>query len=172
MEYTLYEPITTAYPEIAEVVANDDPKKQGRIQVRFFWQKTLGEQTPWLRVQTPDAGVLTDKSGNRGFQFIPEVGDQVMVSFEQGNPHRPYVSGSMYHGKNAKEVSNNVRSITTKSGSTIVFDDNDGKERITIKDSTREYCDESKEYHFRSRSSHRGKSERKYYSYGGKRAFI
>lgn len=134
MEYTLYEPITVAYPEIAEVVANDDPKKQGRIQVRFFWQKTLGEQTPWLRVQTPDAGVLTDKSGNRGFQFIPEVGDQVMVSFEQGNPHRPYVSGSMYHGKNAKEVSNNVRSITTKSGSTIVFDDNDGKERITIKD--------------------------------------
>jgi len=44
------------------------------------------------------------------------------------------VSGSMYHGKNAKEVSNNIRSITTKSGSTIVFDDNDGKEKITIKD--------------------------------------
>ena len=134
MEYSLYEPKTIAYPEIAEVVANNDPKKQGRVQVRFFWQKMLAEQTPWIRVQTPDAGVLTDKSGNRGFQFIPEVGDQVMVSYEGGNPHRPYVSGSMYHGKNAKEVSNNIRSITTKSGSTIVFDDNDGKEKITIKD--------------------------------------
>ena len=134
MEYPLYEPRTIAYPEIAEVVANDDPKKQGRVQVCFFWQKFLGEQTPWLRVQTPDAGVLENKRGNRGFQFIPEVGDQVMVSFEQGNPHRPYVSGSMYHGKNTKEVSNNIRSITTKSGSTITFDDNDGKEKITIKD--------------------------------------
>ena len=134
MEYSLYEPKTIAYPEIAEVVANNDPKKQGRVQVRFFWQKMLAEQSPWIRVQTPDAGVLTDKSGNRGFQFIPEVGDQVMVSYEGGNPHRPYVSGSMYHGKNAKEVSNNIRSITTKSGSTIVFDDNDGKEKITIKD--------------------------------------
>ena len=134
MEYPLYEPRTIAYPEIAEVVANDDPKKQGRVQVRFFWQRHLGEQTSWLRVQTPDAGVLENKSGNRGFQFIPEVGDQVMVSFEQGNPHRPYVSGSMYHGKNAKEVSNDVRSITTKSGSTIVFDDTDRAEKITIKD--------------------------------------
>ena len=134
MEYPLYEPRTIAYPEIAEVVANDDPKKQGRVQVRFFWQRHLGEQTSWLRVQTPDAGVLTDNSSNRGFQFIPEVGDQVMVSFEQGNPHRPYVSGSMYHGKNTKEVSNNIRSITTKSGSTIVFDDTDRAEKITIKD--------------------------------------
>ena len=134
MEYSLYEPKTIAYPEIAEVVANNDPKKQGRVQVRFFWQKMLAEQTPWIRVQTPDAGVLTDKSGNRGFQFIPEVGDQVMVSYEGGNPHRPYVSGSMYHGKNAKEVSNNIRSITTKSGSTITFDDTNRAEKITIKD--------------------------------------
>ena len=132
MEYPLYEPRTIAYPEIAEVVANDDPKKQGRVQVRFFWQKMLGEQTPWIRVQTPDAGVLENKSGNRGFQFIPEVGDQVMVSFEQGNPHRPYVSGSMYHGKNTQQVSHNVRSITTKSGSTITFDDDKGS--VLIKD--------------------------------------
>ena len=132
MEYPLYEPRTIAYPEIAEVVANDDPKKQGRVQVCFFWQRHLGEQTPWLRVQTPDAGVLENKSGNRGFQFIPEVGDQVMVSFEQGNPHRPYVSGSMYHGKNAQQVSHNVRSITTKSGSTITFDDEKGS--VLIKD--------------------------------------
>jgi len=132
MEYPLYEPRTIAYPEIAEVVANDDPKKQGRVQVCFFWQKFLGEQTPWLRVQTPDAGVLENKRGNRGFQFIPEVGDQVMVSFEGGNPHRPYVSGSMYHGKNAQQVSHNVRSITTKSGSTITFDDEKGS--VLIKD--------------------------------------
>ena len=132
MEYPLYEPRTIAYPEIAEVVANEDPKKQGRVQVRFFWQKFLAEQTPWIRVQTPDAGVLENKSGNRGFQFIPEVGDQVMVSYEGGNPHRPYVSGSMYHGKNTQQVSNNIRSITTKSGSTITFDDEKGS--VLIKD--------------------------------------
>ena len=141
MEYPLYEPRTIAYPEIAEVVANDDPEKQGRVQVRFFWQRHLGEQTSWLRVQTADAGVLTDNSGNRGFQFIPEVGDQVMVSFEQGNPHRPYVSGSMYHGKNTQQVSNNIRSITTKSGSTIVFDDTEKSVLIQNKAGSRELLD-------------------------------
>ena len=92
-------------------------------------------------MQTPDAGVLTDNSGNRGFQFIPEVGDQVMVSFEQGNPHRPYVSGSMYHGKNTQQVSNNIRSITTKSGSTIVFDDTEKSVLIQNKAGSRELLD-------------------------------
>ena len=56
MEYSLYEPKTIAYPEIAEVVANNDPKKQGRVQVRFFWQKMLAEQTPLDTSTNPRCG--------------------------------------------------------------------------------------------------------------------
>ncbi|CEN35746.1 phage baseplate assembly protein V [Capnocytophaga cynodegmi] len=134
LEYSLFSPQTIAYPEIAEVVSNEDPKGQGRVQVQFYWQKHNGLRTNWLRVQSLDAGVLSDGSTNRGVAFIPEVGDQVMVSFEQGDPHRPYVSGSMFHKGNAVEMSNNIRSITTKSGHTIVFDDTKDAEKITIKD--------------------------------------
>ncbi|MDO4228973.1 MAG: phage baseplate assembly protein V [Capnocytophaga sp.] len=123
VEYSLATAQVVAYPEIAEVVSNEDPEGQGRVQVQFYWQKRKSLKTNWLRVQSSDAGVLSDGATNRGVVFIPEVGDQVMVSFEQGNPHRPYVSGSMFHGKNASAVSNNVRSIITKSGCKIVFDD-------------------------------------------------
>ncbi|MFK8271839.1 phage baseplate assembly protein V, partial [Capnocytophaga stomatis] len=113
MEYAMFEPKTVAYPEIAEVVENNDPQGQGRVKVRFYWQRDKGAETNWIRVQSSDAGVLRDKSGNRGVVFIPEVGDQVMIGFEYGNPHQPFVMGSMFHKTNASEVSNNVRSITT-----------------------------------------------------------
>lgn len=125
VEHSLATAQVVAYPEVAEVVSNEDPQGQGRVQVQFYWQKRKGLRTNWLRVQTSDAGVLSDGATNRGVVFIPEMGDQVMVSFEQGNPHRPYVSGSMFHGKNASGVSNNVRSITTKSGHKLVFTDDE-----------------------------------------------
>ncbi|GIJ95655.1 hypothetical protein CAPN001_02240 [Capnocytophaga stomatis] len=125
MEYAMFEPKTVAYPEIAEVVENNDPQGQGRVKVRFYWQRDKGAETNWIRVQSSDAGVLRDKSGNRGVVFIPEVGDQVMIGFEYGNPHQPFVMGSMFHKTNASEVSNNVRSITTKSGHKLVFTDDE-----------------------------------------------
>lgn len=132
LEFCLFNPETIAYPEVAKVVDNNDPEGQGRVQVQFYWQEQKGLKTNWLRVQSSDAGVLSNGVTNRGVMFIPEKGDQVMVSFEQGNPHRPYVSGSMFHGGNTSGASNNVRSITTKSGCKIVFDDND--ESILVED--------------------------------------
>ena len=114
-----------AYPEMAVVSSNSDPKGLGRVQVQFDWQKRAGKNTNWIRVQTPDAG----GSGmtNRGMVFIPEEGDQVMVGFEYGDPNRPYVMGSMFSGKNGKggESGNHIHSIVTKSGRQIVLDDND-----------------------------------------------
>lgn len=134
MEYAMFEPTTVAYPEIAEVIANDDPLGQGRVKVRFLWQRMKNLQTNWLRVQSLDAGQHANADPNRGFVFVPEVGDQVMINFEHGNPHRPYVSGSMFHKGNTNGISNNIRSITTKSGSTIIFDDTRNAEKIIIKD--------------------------------------
>ncbi|MEQ3500459.1 phage baseplate assembly protein V, partial [Tenacibaculum sp. SSH1-16] len=73
---------------------------------------------------------------NRGFVFIPEVGDQVMVGFEHNDPNRPFVMGSMFTGKNgAGGDEENVRkSIITRGGHTIELDDTKDKEKITIKD--------------------------------------
>ena len=114
-----------AYPEMAVVRSNSDPKGLGRVQVQFDWQKRAGKNTNWIRVQTPDAG----GSGmtNRGMVFIPEEGDQVMVGFEYGDPNRPYVMGSVFSGSKGKGGGdgNNYHTIVTKSGRQIILNDAD-----------------------------------------------
>ena len=123
-----------AYSEMASVSSNSDPKGLGRVRVQFDWQKRSGKSTNWIRVQTPDAG----GSGmtNRGMVFIPEEGDQVMVGFEFGDPSRPYVMGSVFSGREGKGggEGNNKRTILTKSGHQIVFDDDKDDWGITISD--------------------------------------
>ena len=134
-----YEPVRSniepikAYPEVATVTTNSDPKNLGRVQVQFDWQKPVSKNTNWIRVQSPDAGGSGAK--NRGMVFVPEVGDQVMVGFEFGDPNRPYVMGSMFNGRNALGggESNNIHSIITKSGRQIILDDG-GDGGITIDD--------------------------------------
>lgn len=124
-----------ALPELATVKENNDDKGQGRVKVAFDWQKN-GKTTNWIRVQTPNAGVSGAVPKNRGWVFVPEVGDQVMVSYEHGNPDRPYVTGSVFHSGSGKggHKDNKVKSIITRSGNAIVFDDETGS--IVITDQT------------------------------------
>lgn len=124
-----------ALPELATVKENNDDNGQGRVKVAFDWQKN-GKTTNWIRVQTPNAGVSGAVSKNRGWVFVPEVGDQVMVSYEHGNPDRPYVTGSVFHSGSGKggDKDNKVKSIITRSGNAIVFDDETGS--IVITDQT------------------------------------
>lgn len=124
-----------ALPELATVKENNDDKGQGRVKVAFDWQKN-GKTTNWIRVQTPNAGVSGAVPKNRGWVFVPEVGDQVMVSYEHGNPDRPYVTGSVFHSGSGKggDKDNKVKSIITRSGNAIVFDDETGS--IVITDQT------------------------------------
>ena len=124
-----------ALPELATVKENNADKGQGRVKVAFDWQKN-GKTTNWIRVQTPNAGVSGAVSKNRGWVFVPEVGDQVMVSYEHGNPDRPYVTGSVFHSGSGKggDKDNKVKSIITRSGNAIVFDDETGS--IVITDQT------------------------------------
>ncbi len=124
-----------AHPQIATVVSNEDPKQKGRVQVQFQWQ--IAEmKTSWIRVMTPDAGSSTHHAQNRGHVFIPEVGDQVMVGFRYNDPNRPFVMGSLFNGSTGAggKDQNNYKSIITRSGSTIAFDDTNNSESITIKD--------------------------------------
>lgn len=124
-----------ALPELATVKENNDDKGQGRVKVAFDWQKN-GKTTNWIRVQTPNAGVSGAVPKNRGWVFVPEVGDQVMVSYEHGNPDRPYVTGSVFHSGSGKggDKDNKVKSIITRSGNAIIFDDETGS--IVITDQT------------------------------------
>lgn len=118
----------------AEVVDNEDPRGQGRIRVKMLWQAAKQQSTPWLRVMTPDAGTSGEVSTNRGMVFIPEVGDQVMLGFRYNDPNRPFVIGSLFNGKTGTggNIKNNIKSIYTRTGSTITFDE--GNSSILVKD--------------------------------------
>ena len=113
-----------AETQMATVLSNADPEGKGRVRVRMNWQ-TDGMQTSWVRVMTPDGGSSSDVKSNRGFVFIPEVGDQVLLGFRHGDPARPYILGSLFNGVTGKGgfAANHKKSLTTRSGSTVTFDD-------------------------------------------------
>ena len=139
MEYIPTEDVRmpVAHAMLAEVTDNADPENLGRVQVQFAWQKSRNKTTNWIRVRSLDAGSSETVSKNRGFVFVPEIGDQVMVDFELGDPCRPYVSGSMFHKNNGEggNADNHIKTIVTRSGHTLEFnDDEDGQWGITITD--------------------------------------
>ena len=127
--------LAVAETQTARVTSNADPEGKGRVQVRMNWQ-TGNMHTDWIRVMTPDGGGSESVSANRGFVFIPEVGDHVLVGFRHNDPNRPYVMGSLFNGitGGGGGKGNSCKSITTRSGSTIKLDDNTGN--ILIADQT------------------------------------
>jgi Rhs element Vgr protein len=118
--------------QIAKVTDNVDPDGLSRIKVQFPWQARYNQSTPWIRVLTPHSGA------DKGFHFIPEIGEEVMVGFEGGNAERPYVMGALYTGVNKADSwqtdANNVKAIRTRSGHTIELNDTQGEEKIRIYD--------------------------------------
>ena len=131
-------PQPVALPELAVVTSNDDEEKWGRVQVQLDWQKKIDKKTNWIRVQSTNAGSSDKVPSNRGYMFVPEEGDRVMINYEQGDPSRPYVGGSVYTSKTGKggDVNNKIKSIRTRTNSRIVFDDEKGC--IVITDQTGE----------------------------------
>lgn len=119
--------------QMAVVMDNNDPEKFGRIKVQFTWQQPESTQSPWLRILTPHAGK------DRGFYFVPEIGDEVLVAFEGGNAEKPYVIGSLYHGNAKPDAAwatpdDDFKVIRTRTGHTIEFSDKSGKEEVRIYD--------------------------------------
>jgi len=115
----------------AKVKDNEDPLNLGRIRVQFDWQAQEDENmlTPWLRMAQPYAG------GGKGFSFIPEIDEEVMIDFEGGNAERPYVKGTLYNGVGNPDgnwlpnnnSSNQVKAIRTRNGHTVeIHDEGDG----------------------------------------------
>jgi len=112
-----------AQTQIGEVVDNKDPKGMGRVKVRLLWMKAP-QTTPFIRMTLPHFGLHKDNKKTRGFQFVPTVGDQVMVGFEYNNPERPFVIGALPHGKNSgidTSKPEEEKHISVGSGSTLTF---------------------------------------------------
>ena len=109
----------------AVVMDNKDPYELGRVRVQFLWQKEHDDNmiTPWIRIAQPHGG------DNKGFYFIPEIGEEVMVAFENGNAEKPYVTGTLYHGQQHPgsgwySDTNDVKAIRTRNGHTIeIYDE-------------------------------------------------
>ncbi len=126
----------------AKVKDNEDPKNLGRVRVQFDWQAQQDDEmmTPWLRIAQPYAG------GGKGFSFIPEVEEEVMVDFEGGNAERPYVKGTLYNGVGDPDAawlpdgnrSNQIKAIRTRNGHTIEIHDEGENGYIRIYDNEKE----------------------------------
>jgi uncharacterized protein involved in type VI secretion and phage assembly len=118
--------------EVAIVTNVQDPDKLGRVKVCF--PRLPGKpESDWVRVTQPAAGA------GRGFYWLPEVNDEVLVAFERGEAQRPYVVGALWNGKDkpmdgAYVDDNSTRMIQTKSGHQVIFDDKAGQEKIVIAD--------------------------------------
>lgn len=117
---------------IGVVTNNEDPDGMGRVKVKFPWLSDEDESN-WARVASPMAGK------ERGLYFLPEVDDEVLVAFEHGDMHFPYIIGSLWNGTDTPPVTNddgknNVRIIKSRSGHVISLSDEDGKEKIEIID--------------------------------------
>ncbi len=118
-----------ALPEIATVIKNDDPLKLGRVLLQFHWANQLEGKSSWARVAFPYTG------SSRGMLFIPEVDDQVLVSYEANHVDFPVVVGSLYHkaqDTDYQSENNYTKFIRTKGGNKIVFKDKPGKQEIFI----------------------------------------
>lgn len=113
----------------AMVTDNHDPNGLGRVRVKFHWMDST-EKSPWLRVTTPHAG------DGKGLFVMPEVGEEVIVGFEGDSPAKPYIIGSVYHGKAKSSFANggnDIKVFQSRSGNKLVLDDKAGS--VTLQDS-------------------------------------
>jgi phage protein D len=116
------------------VTDNVDPENLGRVKVKYPWL-TEEHTSYWARQASPMAGP------GRGFYFLPEVNDEVLVAFEHGDIRRPYIIGNLWNGKDNPIEGNstavgggkvNRRTIKTRIGHTVLLDDSDGFGEIRL----------------------------------------
>jgi type VI secretion system secreted protein VgrG len=111
----------------------------GRVKVQFFWDR-VGQSDEnsscWIRVAQGSAGK------NWGFIAIPRIGHEVIVSFLEGDPDRPLITGSVYNGEQMPpyllpdfQTQSTWKSLSSKQGggfNEIRFEDKKGSEQIFI----------------------------------------
>jgi uncharacterized protein involved in type VI secretion and phage assembly len=114
------------------VTNNQDPDGMGRIKVRLPFSSDADESN-WARIAAPMAGK------ERGFYFLPEIDDEVLVAFAHGDPRLPFILGALWNGQDPPPAKNDdgkndVRVLKSRSGHIIRLTDKDGEEKIEIID--------------------------------------
>lgn len=121
--------------QVARVVSNVDPAQRGRLVVSLYWQDGTLLHAPMASLHC-GAGF--------GWTMMPEVGDEVLVAFQDADPERPIILGSLWNAVHTpprqqfatadeSENSNNyVKRLVTKSGIRIHITDTPGKESIAL----------------------------------------
>lgn len=92
----------------AQVTNTADPEKLGRVKLKYPWLADQYE-SDWARTVHAGAGA------SRGALILPEVNDEVLVAFEQGDLNRPYVMGGLYNGVD-KPLAGKVETVDAGSG--------------------------------------------------------
>jgi uncharacterized protein involved in type VI secretion and phage assembly len=119
------------YYGVYEALVSDvnDPDKEGRIKLKMPWFDPQME-TEWCRVRQFYAG------NGYGAFFVPEPGDEVLISFIQGDMRQPVILGGLYNGSDKPPTwradDRNQKLIRTKAGHSVLLDDTAGKERVRI----------------------------------------
>jgi len=130
---------------LAEVINLDDPESLSRVQLRVLnFDGVDSHDGPiWARVACAFAG------NNRGSFLLPDVGDEVLVVFVNGDPRFPVVVGGLWNGSSTSPETisggrNRKKVIRSKNGVKLTLDDQDGQEqfiaetpggqKITLKD--------------------------------------
>lgn len=111
-----------------------DPDGQGRVKITLPWSPDSagGRYETWARLATLMGG------NNRGSWFVPDVNDEVLVTFEGGDPRRPYVIGGLWNGSDAPPESmdgagNNFKKVLrSRNGVQVTLDDKDGQEQMIL----------------------------------------
>lgn len=108
---------------VGQVAKNYDKNMPGRVCVTVPTRDKDANELKWARVAMPSGG------SGWGHYFLPEVGDQVLLVFEQGNIERPYVIGCIPKDRDeilrkTADEDNQYKKIVTKNGNTIYFEDN------------------------------------------------
>jgi phage protein D len=114
---------------------NMDPLLLGRVKVSFPWMPDV--VSSWAPVVSVGAG------DGKGLQVIPEVGDQVLVLFEQGDVTRPFVLGGIYSAQDLMPEplgavlggETMIRVFKTRAGHVLTFNDTPGLESIGLETS-------------------------------------
>jgi type VI secretion system secreted protein VgrG len=127
------QPAVVVGPSGEEIYTDEN----GRVKVQFFWDrygKADDKSSCWLRVAQGWAGKKW------GALYLPRIGHEVLVSFLEGDPDRPIVTGSVYNAENmppyalpAEKTKSTLKSLSSKGGegfNEIRFEDKKGDEQI------------------------------------------
>nr|WP_298112539.1 type VI secretion system tip protein TssI/VgrG [uncultured Pseudomonas sp.] len=113
----------------------------GRVKVHFYWDRhdqSNENSSCWMRVSQAWAGK------NWGSVQIPRIGQEVIVSFLEGDPDRPIITGRVYNAEQtvpyelpANATQSGVKSRSSKDGSPANFneirmEDKKGAEQLFI----------------------------------------